>query len=155
MKTYRYFLLILPFLFLSLSGYAQKGLEINRIFEDIGKKQGTYIKLGPDVLSPQTNIIQYKSLRIKVDADLLETIEDAIQKDTKSAEIILSSSQKKEGSRTVHYALTTDEKALFHEYILFNYKNGYVNLVYVKGNFPSQELKKELNKLKDLFIDLK
>ncbi|MDL2322429.1 hypothetical protein LJC52_00390 [Bacteroidales bacterium OttesenSCG-928-A17] len=149
-------ILLLAFcLVLSLPGYAQKGLNINHIFEDIGKQKGTLIQLGPDVLSPQTNIVLYKSLRIKANSDLLETIENALAKDTKSAKILLSSDRKKEGSKTTHYELKKKENVPFYEYILFNYSNGYISLVYLKGNFSSGELKNELNKLKDLFIELK
>ncbi|MDR0427087.1 MAG: hypothetical protein LBH12_00630 [Dysgonamonadaceae bacterium] len=155
MKTYKYYLFILPFLFLSLSGYSRNDLKINQIFEDIGKKQGTYVKLGRDVLSPHTNIVQYQSLRVCVDADLLKIIDQAVEEDTRFAEVVFSSSRKGEESRIVHYALTHDEDALLQEYILFNYKDGYVNLVYLRGNFPSKELKKELKKLRNLFIDLK
>jgi len=155
MKALKYYLPFLFIFFFGFSGQAQKDLNINRIFEGIGKQKGTLIQLGPDVLNTHTKILLYKSLRIKADADILESIEEALRDDTQSAEVLLSSTQEEEGSRTVHYELTKENNPLFHEYILFNYKNGYISLVYIKGDFPSKDLKKELDKLKDLFIKLK
>jgi hypothetical protein len=155
MKALKYYLPLLFIFFSGFSGYAQKDLSINEIFEGVGKQNGTLIQLGTDVLSPRTNILLYKSLRIKADAGILEMTEEALRSDTQSAEVLLSSIQEKEGSRTVHYELRKANNSLFHEYILFNYRNGYISLVYIKGNFPSKDLKKELDKLKDLFIELK
>ena len=150
MKTLRLYTI----LFLSFgvfSGYAQKDLRINDIFEDIGKQKGTLVKLGPDVLSTRTSIERYTSLRIKADEDVLKKVEDALNEDTLQAEEILVS-DKKDGSKIRQYGLA---KPRNNEYILYQLNEGYISLVYLKGNFPSKSLKKELDKLKDLFIDLK
>lgn len=143
------------FLILSLSGYAQEGLHINDIFENIGKQKGTLIRLGTRVLSPQTNIVLYQSLQIKADTEILEAIECALAKDTEAAKILLSSDQNETESKTIHYELPQNPRTVFREYILFNYNKGHVSLVYLKGDFPPGKLREELNKLKDLFIKLK
>jgi hypothetical protein len=154
MKALKYYLPFLFIFFFGFSGYAQKGLKINEVFETIGKEKGTLIQLGPDVLSPRTNISVYKSLRIKADTSILKKVEEALAEDTMWAEGILFS-DKKDGNKIRHYGLKKNTDASYNEYILFQLNKGYISLVYIKGDFPSNDLKKELDKLKDLFIKLK
>ena len=153
MKTLKFYLPLFILLLSGFSGYAQKDLKINEVFETIGKEKGTLIQLGPDVLSLRTNITVYKSLQIKADASILEKVEKALAEDTMGAEGIFFS-DKKDGSKIRHYGLKKNTSAS-NEYILFQLSKGYISLVYLKGNFPSKDLKKELDKLKDLFIELK
>ena len=156
MKALKFYLPLL-FLFLSLSGYAQKDLKINDIFENVGKQKGTLIKLGSDVLSPRTNISRYVSLRIKADEAIEEMVKEALADDTQCAEGVYQRSDKMNKSETRHYRLAKPEgsSSKVNEYILFQQSKGYISLVYLRGEFPSNDLKRELDKLKDLFIELK
>lgn len=156
MKVLKFYLPLLLISLFSFSGFAQKDLKVNEIFETIGKQKGTLIKLGSDVLKPNTNIDQYVSLRIKADKNVSAIVDNALAEDTKWAEGLLNSSDKLNKSETRHYKLAPlNDNSLPNEYILFQQSKGYISLVYLKGNFPSKDLRKELDKLKDLFLKMK
>jgi len=131
---------------------AQEDLNIESLFNDYGKKEGSVlIELAKDVLGNHTRISHYKSLIFSPSSEAVKEVEDAIQKDIEYGSKLMES--KKDGKlEAAYYYLGKEENASFHEYILYKNKSGKVTLIYVKGKFPPEQLEKELGKLKDLFI---
>ena len=78
----------------------------------------------------------------------METINsDIASKGNKITEVV------KNGKvETGTYMLKTAKDNETYEYILYKNKSKKVSVVYLKGNFSPDQLEKELNKLKDLFI---
>jgi hypothetical protein len=131
---------------------AQDGLHIEQIFNDYGKQEGSIlIELAKDVLGHHTRISYYKSLIIPADAEIQKMVEKAVQADLEKGNIIVVS-QTNGKMETVYYSLEKREDAKDYEYILFKNKSKKLTLIYLKGNFPPDQLDWELNELKNLFI---
>ncbi|MCC8144973.1 MAG: DUF6108 family protein [Bacteroidales bacterium] len=146
---------IIAVIFLLLAAFsvsAQKGLNINAVFEEYGKQKGSIlIELGKDVLDGHTRIDRYKSLIVPSDSEILETTQEAIRKDANKGSILLES--KKDGKiETAYYCLEKKENSDYYEYILFTNKSKKMTVIYVRGKFSPSHLEDELNKLKGLFI---
>lgn len=144
--------LIMIFLLLPILVSAQKGLEIDTIFDSYGKQEGSVlIELAKDVLGGHSAINFYKSLIMPSDTTIVKNAEKAIFQDIAGGGRMMES--KKDGYiETGYYCLKKEEDAPEYEYILFKNKSEKMTLIYLKGNFPPQQLERELNRLKDLFI---
>jgi hypothetical protein len=152
MNPLKQFISLLCLLLSCLSGNAQKNLNIETIFNDYGKKEGSIlIELAKDVLGEHTRIRRYKSLGIPSDSAIIRVTIESIQKDLKDGRILMES--KKNGNLEIgYYCLTKDDRAKEHEYILFTNKSKKMTLIYICGRFPPRNLDDELSKLKNLFI---
>lgn len=152
-KKNRWFFIAL-FLLLPIMGSAQKGLRIDLLFEECGKQEGSIlIELGKDVLRGKSRICFYKGLIIN--SSLLEpgAVEEALKRDTEKGSII--SESKKDGQlKSAYYSLGKNEKTGEYEYILYTLRSKKITLVYLRGDFPPRQLKKELDKLKNLIIKI-
>ena len=131
---------------------AQEDLNIETLFNDYGKKEGSVlIELAKDVLGNHTRISHYKSLIFSPSSEVVKKIEEAIVKDIEFGSKLMES--KKDGKlKSAYYCLSKELNSPFYEYILYNNQSGKVTLIYIKGKFPPERLEKELEKLKDLFI---
>jgi len=131
---------------------AQEDLNIETLFNDYGKKEGSVlIELAKDVLGNHTRISHYKSLIFSPSQEVVKEIEEAIRNDIEGGSKLVES--KKDGKiEAAYYCLKKETDSSFYQYILYNNKSGKVTLIYVKGKFPPERLEKELGKLKDLFI---
>jgi hypothetical protein len=146
------FILLFCLLPVCLSAYAQKNLNIETIFNDYGKKEGSVlIELAKDVLGEHTRIKRYKSLIILSDSAIVRATAASIQKDLKDGDILMES--RKDGQVEVgYYCLTKENDSNEYEYVLFTNKQKKMTLIYIRGRFPPQDLEDELSKLKNLFI---
>jgi hypothetical protein len=132
--------------------YAQKSLNIEAIFGDYGKRDGSVlIELAKDVLGGHSRIKRYKSLIIPSDSAIVRASMEAIRKDLKDGRILMES---RENGRVEvgYYCLTKAEHAREYEYVLFTNKLKKMTLIYISGRFPPHNLEDELSKLKNLFI---
>lgn len=131
---------------------AQKDLAIEKIFSHYGKQKGaTLVDLSTDVLSENTKIIRYKSLLTSSKKELVDATFKAIQADVKKGSKIAETS--KDGHIELgYYCLSAKPSDETNEYILYKNKSNKLVLIYLKGNFPPQQLEDELDTLKDLFI---
>jgi thioredoxin reductase len=158
MNKLRRFLLLLAFILPGLLAHAQEGLNIEKIFNDYGKQEGSVlIELAKDVLGNHTKISRYRSLIIPSDSVILNTTREAILNDFVKTghygnEVVLMESKKDGKVESATYALGNNGNSSAYEYILFTNKSKKMTLIYLKGNFPPKQLESELNKLKDLFI---
>jgi hypothetical protein len=152
MNTVKRIMLLTGFLLAYFTASAQKDLNIGAIFDAYGKQEGSIlIELGKDVLGNHTQIKRYKSLIVPSDTAMVRAVEEAIANDTKGGRILME--YRKNGAvEAVSYCLKQDEKTQEYEYILFSNKFRKMTLIYVRGNFPPEQLESELSKLKDLFI---
>ena len=137
---------------LTCSMKAQQNLKINLIFENYGmKEESILVELSTDVLSNNSKILFYKSLIMNEntirESDCIETIKHDLEGGSKLMETL------KNGKiETGYYVLKHEKRSKTYEYILYKNKSKKLTLVYLKGNFPPQELEQELERLKDLFI---
>ncbi|GHT39531.1 hypothetical protein AGMMS49965_05810 [Bacteroidia bacterium] len=140
MKKLKRFCLLLAFMLSSLAVSAQEGLNIDRIFNDYGRQKGSVLLvLAKDVLGEHSKISQYKSLIVaSADSAMLSNTCAAIGSDLGA-------------DGTVMYSLRMG-KSTTYEYALLSYKAKKMTLIYIKGDFPPDELNAELKKLKNLFI---
>lgn len=131
---------------------AQSNLQIGKVFDTYGKQKGAVlIELSTDVLGGNTNMTFYKSLIISSDDPVVAATGAAIENDIEEGSKLLES--KKDGRvETGYYCLKKKENSDIYEYILYKEKSKKMTLVYIRGNFPPQQLEDELDKLKDLFI---
>jgi hypothetical protein len=149
---------LLAFLLPALWVHAQEDLNIAKVFDDYGKQEGSIlIELAKDVLGSHTKISKYKSLIMPSDSLKLDTTREAIKKDfikngQYGNEVILMESKKNGKVESATYALGNEGNSWAYEYILFTHKSQKITLIYIKGNFPPEQLERELDKLKDLFI---
>ena len=132
--------------------FAQNDVQVKNIFEQYGKRKGSImIQLSTDILSPRTRMSLYKSLVVKQDEDIVNSLglvlDNAAKQGTKLTEI--SKSGRIENAA---YYIEVKNSADTYDYILYNESKGQITFVYMRGNFPPKELDKELKKLKDLFI---
>ena len=131
---------------------AQEPPEIEQIFEQYGKQQGSVlVELSTDVLGSHTKMTYYKSLITAYDPKIQNTFLQAIEK-YMAAGTKLMESQKDGQIETGYYFLGREGKNQEYEYILYKNKSGKITLIFVRGKFPPSQLEKELDKLKDLFI---
>jgi hypothetical protein len=134
---------------------AQKGLQVNAIFDNYGKqKRAVLIELAKDVLGNNTGINRYKSLTIPSDPVIVRKTLEAIRTDVGNGAILMES-QKEGVTETGYYHLAKTTNRTEHEYILFSAKSSKMTLIYIRGDFSPPHLEKELDKLKDLFIKVK
>jgi hypothetical protein len=158
MNKLKRFLLLLAFILPGLFVNAQEGLNIEKIFNDYGKQEGSIlIELAKDVLGSHTKISRYRSLIIPSDSTILNTTREAIRSDfvkygQYGNEVILKESKKDGKLESATYAFGHDSSSSTYEYILFSHKSDKMTLIYIKGNFSPEKLESELNKLKNLFI---
>jgi hypothetical protein len=148
----RKIIFLVGFLSACCFAHAQKGLSIDTIFNDYGKREGSIlIELAKDVLGHHTKINRYKSLILPANSGVVDSIIEAIRIDSKDGSILMES--KKDGKiETGYYCLKKKDNSQDYEYILFTNKSKKMTLIYIKGNFPPNRLEDELDKLKDLFI---
>ncbi|MDR2056847.1 MAG: hypothetical protein LBP83_00905 [Dysgonamonadaceae bacterium] len=140
------------FLLAALPINAQKGLSIETIFKDYGKKEGSIlIELANDILRGHTRIKYYKSLIIPSDSVIIHATVESIQNDLKNGHILMESRQNGE-IESGYYCLTKKGNSKEYEYVLFTNKSEKMTLIYIRGHFSPQWLEHELNKLKNLFI---
>lgn len=140
------------FLLACISANAQKNLNIENIFENYGKKEGSVlIELAKDVLGSHTKINRYKSMIISFDSQIADICINAVKTDIKDGTVIMESTK---GGKieTAYYCLKRDDNSADYEYILFTKKNKKITLIYLQGDFKPQKLESELNILKNLFI---
>ncbi|MDR0699366.1 MAG: hypothetical protein LBG28_09170 [Tannerella sp.] len=131
---------------------AQKSLHVNEIFDNYGKqKKAILIELAKDVLGNNTCINRYKSLTIPADPIIIRLTVNAIRLDLAKGEILMES-QKDGITEAGYYHLAKTTGWTENEYLLFSAKSHKMTLIYIRGDFPPSHLKKELDKLKDLFI---
>jgi hypothetical protein len=158
MNKLKKMLFLLFFLLPALLARAQEGLNTEKIFNDYGKQEGSVlIELAKDVLGNHTKINRYKSLIIPADSIKLNAAQEAIKKDLGEREhsgngLVLMESKKSGKVESATYALGKEEHSSTYEYILFKNKSQKITLIYIRGNFPPNQLEQELDKLKDLFI---
>ncbi|GHU63317.1 hypothetical protein FACS1894123_05860 [Bacteroidia bacterium] len=157
MNRLKRFLLLSAFILFGLSAHAQEGLNIEKIFNDYGKREGSvFIGLAKDVLGDNTKIDRYKSLIISSDTAILRATREAIMLDFGKGRhengIVMIESKKDGKIESASYSLGKDENSPSYEYILFMVKAKKMTLIYLRGNFPPKELDLELGKLKNLFI---
>lgn len=152
MNTLQKYLLLTLLLLPAIMTHAQSDLNIEKIFNNYGKQEGSIlIELGNDVLGGHTQINTYKSLITASDPKVIEVTEKALETDVERGSKLLESI--KDGKlETGYYFLRKNNDTYEHEYILFKNKSKKMTLIYLKGTFPPEQLEKELNKLKDLFI---
>jgi hypothetical protein len=155
MKLIKQILFALGFLLASWSASAQKDLNINAVFDEYGKQQGSVlIELGKDVLGNHTRIRRYKSLIIPSDTAILRVAKAAVEVDCAGGHTLIES--RKDGVfESASYCLKKDSKSTQYEYILFSNRSRKMTLIYISGSFPPDKLEKELTRLKDLFIQIK
>jgi hypothetical protein len=140
------------FLLACFTANAQKNLNIETIFQDYGKQEGSIlIELGKDILGEHTKINRYKSMIVPSDSVLFHTTLTAIQKDSEGGNILMES-LKNGKPETGYYCLKKKANTPDFEYILFTNKSKKITLIYLKGPFSPDQLEEELDKLKDLFI---
>lgn len=131
---------------------AQNNAAVKSVFDRYGKQKGSImIQLSTDILSPKTDITFYRSLVIKQNDIIYQTVasalEDVANQGTKLTEI------RKNGKlENAAYSIPVNSDNNEYDYILYNYTDSQITLVYMKGKFPPKNLDKELKKLKDLFI---
>ncbi|GHV57401.1 hypothetical protein FACS1894182_06130 [Bacteroidia bacterium] len=152
MNTVKRIVLLMGFLLAYFTASAQKDLNIDAIFDACGKQEGSIlIELGKDVLGGHTQIKRYKSLIVSSDTAMIRATEEAIANDARGGRVLMES--RKDGAiEAVSYCLKKDKKTPEYEYILFSNKSAKMTLIYVRGNFPPEQLENELSKLKNLFI---
>lgn len=136
---------------LCVSVMAQNNLRIIDIFDKYGKKEGSILlQLSTDILSPKTDITLYKSLMIDytpvIESEIISAVKTDIEK-----KIIISEVKKNGRIESGSYYLGNNNSET-NEFILYKKKENKITLVYMKGEFPSSRLEKQLEKLKDLFI---
>jgi hypothetical protein len=153
MNTLQKIILLFALLFACLPANAQKDLEIETtVFKSYGKQEGSVlIELGKDVLGNHTKISHYKSLIIPSDSTVINATLKAIRKDVEDGKILMES--RKDGKiETGYYCLKKKKDSWAYEYILFTNKSRKMTLIYIKGDFPPDQLEDELHELKNLFI---
>jgi hypothetical protein len=152
MNTVKKILFLIGFLLAFLTASAQTDLNIETVFKTYGKQEGSVmIELAKDVLGNHTKINRYKSLIVPSDSATLKATEEAIRKDVKDGKLLMES--RKNGQvEAASYCLKKKDKASDYEYILLSNTSKKITLIYVKGNFPPEELERELSQLKRLFI---
>lgn len=155
MNSLKKYILLIGFCFFCTANIqAQKGLEIETVFNDYGKQEGSMlIELAKDVLGDNTRISKYKSLVTQSTEEIIEVSRRAIDSDIEGGLKLLEIW--KDGQiETGHFCLKKDKDSKTYEYILFKNKSKQLTLIYVRGNFPPEQLEKELGKLKNLFIKI-
>jgi hypothetical protein len=156
MNTLKKWTCLLYFLPLCSFGYAQQGLNIEQIFRDYGKKEGSVlIELAKDVLGNHTKLNRYKSLIILSDSIVLDATRKAVQTDFdhKGGSIIRKSLKDGKLIETT-YCLKKNKPSQDYEYILFTAKEDKITLVYLRGKFSPDRLTDELQNLKNLLIEV-
>jgi hypothetical protein len=158
MNKFKKTLFLLFFLFPALLAHAQEGLQIEKIFDDYGKQEGSVlIELAKDVLGNHTKIDRYKSLIFPSDSATIDIVREAFLSDfVKRGHygngVILKESKKNGKLQSAAYLLGREGNSSIHEYLLFANKSKKLTLIYIRGYFPPEQLEQELDKLKDLFI---
>lgn len=140
------------FLLMCFSASAQNHLKIKTVFDKYGKQDGSVlVQLSTDILSQGSRITFYKSLitdySLQKNNDAIAALAIDVTKGEKISEV------KKDGIiESGTYYIKSKKTDAEYEYILFKNKSKKMTIVYLKGDFPPQQLDHELKKLKDLFI---
>ncbi len=131
---------------------SQESLAIEKIFNMYGKKRGAVlIELSTDVLEGHTRISFYKSMITELSDFAQQEVIQAINDDMQGGKKVMETV--KDGEvESGYYYLKREPYAPLHEYILYKVKGKTVTLIYIQCDFVPSELKRELDKLKDLFI---
>ncbi|MDR2627540.1 MAG: hypothetical protein LBC40_05865 [Dysgonamonadaceae bacterium] len=151
-------ILIANLLLFSLASTAQKGLSIDSIFNEYGKRQGAVLlDLGKDIFNGHSQIERYKCLIIKDQQDAATRINDAVKRDFKNHGhygngIIITEINDNGLLKKAFYALGCDATSRLTEYILYSRNKRKITLIYLNGRFKPHQLNMELEKLKDMFI---
>jgi hypothetical protein len=154
MNVGRCFVLLLGFVWIGLPLGAQDRLRVNEVFELFGKREGAVlVELGEDVLAGHVRISRYKSLIAGGDSLLLRATLGALEADVRGGEKLFES-WKGGALEAASYCLKMEQWASEYEYLLFSHRRGKVTLLYVRGSFPPLGLRGELNKLRDLLIEV-
>jgi hypothetical protein len=152
MNALKKIVFFVSFLLVYFSASAQKDLNIENIFNDYGKQEGSIlIELVKDVLGNHTKINRYKSLIAPSDSAIIHAALSAIRNDSKDGSILMES-MKNGKIETGYYCLKKKEDSPEYEYILFTNKSKKMTLIYIKGLFSPDQLEIELDNLKNLFI---
>ncbi|KAA6302405.1 MAG: hypothetical protein EZS26_001518 [Candidatus Ordinivivax streblomastigis] len=153
MNTGKKIIILFGFLLIYFVGNAQNGLNLDSIFENYGKQKGSVlVDLRKDVLENHTKIVHYKSLIMNLDDDLFEILQEQLYA-TSSTGGYGCETQCINGKCTHFYHQSIGSGV--YEYYLLSKKSKKMTLIYVKGKIaPGNALKEELNKLKDLFINV-
>ncbi|MGV8964411.1 MAG: DUF6108 family protein [Candidatus Saccharimonadaceae bacterium] len=119
--------------------FAQKQLEINKVFEKYGKLKGsTMVVLSDDVIKSY-HLDFYKSITLPYDKQRSEEIQQSLEIDKKQAKKIkevISNGIIYSG----YYQLPTEDK-LKNRYILFKISdNTTATLIYMEGDIESEEI---------------
>ena len=131
---------------------AQEPPEIEQIFEQYGKQQGSVlVELSTDVLGSHTKMTYYKSLITAYDPKIQNAFQQVINQFMVTGTKLIEA-QKDGQIETGYYFLGKEGNNQEYEYILYKNKSRKITLIYARGKFPPQQLEKELDKLKDLFI---
>ena len=131
---------------------AQKGLQIEKIFETYGKQKGAIlIELSTDILDGHTNMKVYKSLTIATDDPVIAAATTAIENDIEGGSKLIET-LKNGKTETGYYVLKKTNNSEMYEYILYKEKSKKMTLIYIRGTFLPLKLETELGKLKDLLI---
>jgi hypothetical protein len=153
MNTLQKLSLLSIFLLAAWTAQAQKGLQIETIFRDYGKQQGsTMIVLAKDVLGDNTKIERYQSLMLPMDTAVYAAVEKAVAQDIAKGKIL--SEVRNDGRIESAIYWLTPEKSGRNEYILLSVKKKKLTLIYVEGCFPPDNLKIEITLLQSLMISI-
>ncbi|MDR1683506.1 MAG: hypothetical protein LBS25_09030 [Candidatus Symbiothrix sp.] len=160
MKAFKKWTALWLFLSVCFGVSAQKGLHIDSIFRDYGKREGsTLIELAKDVLGNHTKINRYKSLIAVSDSLMFERTRQAVKADfidhgSYGNRVIFKESLKDGQLVDAAYCLGKAKESADYEYILFSVKKQQMTLIYLRGKFPPLQLYNELEQLKNLFIEV-
>ena len=112
---------------------AQEPPEIEQIFEQYGKQQGSVlVELSTDVLGSHTKMTYYKSLITTYDSKIQNAFMQVIDKFMATGTKLIES-QKDGQIETGYYFLGKEGKSQEYEYILYKSKSRKITLIYARG----------------------
>jgi hypothetical protein len=139
---------------------AQQTLSVDTVFYSLGRQKGSVlINLMKEVLEKHSKIEHYKCLMITSNPAVEKQIVDAVDRDFaregKRGNTLVIKEIKKDGIyKTFYFCVGIQNTSLEREYILYKTTDGKITLIYLKGQFISGDLDRELKNLKKLFIKL-
>jgi len=148
-------LLMLVSQIVSISLLAQSNQQVKDVFDLYGKQKGAVmVQLSTDILASKSRITLYKSLVVNNDEDVRQSVSEILGNENL---ILKEISVVRKNGKTVNgvYLMSesTTGKSKVYEYLLYNLSSK-LTFVYLRGDFPPDDLDNELKKLKDLFIYL-
>ena len=124
---------------LTMSGKAQKGPSILKIFDKYGNKQGVMLLEITDDLMKEYQVDVFKSIIFKDGSEVLPEIRKLIDIDKQNAKKIKESKQ--DGLLISGYYRLKTENDSINQYLIFKIgKNNKVTLVYIKGKITPEQL---------------